>query len=72
MFGCTHLRALSGLCRAGPENSQGKRFFLEKKNQKAFTTAPTRLRILHRPCAAPIAKVFDSFFKKRRFLSYFL
>jgi hypothetical protein len=33
---------------------EGKRFFFEKKNQKTF---------------APVAEVFASFFKKKRFLS---
>jgi hypothetical protein len=51
----------------GAALSRGKRFFFEKKNQKTFTTAPTAWRILHHPCAAPGAKVFASFFKKKRF-----
>jgi hypothetical protein len=45
-----------------------KAFFFEKKNQKTFATAPAARRILHSPCAAPLVKVFASFFKKKRFL----
>jgi len=45
-----------------------KRFFFEKKNQKTFAPALTARRTLHHPCAAPWAKVFASFFKKKRFL----
>jgi hypothetical protein len=43
-------------------------FIFEKKNQKTFATAPASSRILHHPCAAPRAKVFACFFKKKRFL----
>jgi hypothetical protein len=42
-------------------------FFFEKKNQKTFSTAPTARRIFYHPCAAPVAKVFASFFKKKSF-----
>jgi hypothetical protein len=44
-------------------------FFFEKKNQKTLATAPNTSRILRHPCAAPVAKVFASFFKKKRFLA---
>jgi hypothetical protein len=44
-------------------------FFFEKKNQKTFATGPNSSRILRHPCAAPVAKVFASFFKKKRFLA---
>jgi hypothetical protein len=44
-------------------------FFFEKKNQKTFATAPDSSRNLHHPCAARLAKVFASFFKKKRFLA---
>jgi hypothetical protein len=33
-------------------------FFFEKKNQKTFVFAPAARRSLHRPGAAPLAKVF--------------
>jgi hypothetical protein len=45
-----------------------KGFFFEKKNQKTFSTAPTARRALHHLCAAPLAKVFAAFFKKKRLL----
>jgi hypothetical protein len=45
-------------------------FFLERKNQRTFATAPTARRISHHPCAAPEVKVFCFFFsKKKRFLA---
>jgi hypothetical protein len=54
--------------RFSRRKQEGKAFFFEKKNQKTFTTAPTARRIFDHPCAAPVAKVFASFFKKKRFL----
>jgi hypothetical protein len=50
---------------------EGDQLFFEKKNQKTFAMALNSRRILHRPAAAPLAKVFASFFKKKRF-PYFL
>jgi hypothetical protein len=44
-------------------------FFFEKKNQKTFAMGLTARRILHRLGAAPWAKVFASFFKKKRLLA---
>jgi hypothetical protein len=46
-----------------------KEFFFAKKNQKTFATAPNSRRIFHHPGAAQGAKVFASFFKKKRFLA---
>jgi hypothetical protein len=44
--------------------------FSGNRSKKTFSTASTTPRILHRPCAAPLAKVFWFFFsKKNRFLS---
>jgi hypothetical protein len=40
-------------------------FFLERKNQRTFATAPTARRSLHRICAAPGIKVFWFFFSKK-------
>jgi hypothetical protein len=44
-------------------------FFFVKKTQKTFAIAPKASRSLRHPCAAPGAKVFASFFKKKRFLA---
>jgi hypothetical protein len=49
----------------GAERQEGKQFFFEKKNQKTFDY--TRLALRHR--AHQYAKVFASFFKKKRFLA---
>jgi len=54
--------------REWPIGWLGRLFFFEKKNQKTFATAPAARRTLHHPCAAPVAKVFASFFKKKRLL----
>jgi hypothetical protein len=43
-------------------------FFFEKKNQKTFDTAMNSSRVLQHSGAAPVAKVFASSFKKKRFL----
>jgi hypothetical protein len=43
-------------------------FFSEEKNQKTFTMAPNSQRVLSHSGAAPGAKDFASFFKKKRFL----
>jgi hypothetical protein len=48
---------------------QEKRFFFEKRTKKSFATAPNSSRIVRYPCAAPVAKVFASFFKRKRFTS---
>jgi hypothetical protein len=54
---------------SGARKQGGKEvFFFEKKNQKTFSFAAAARRTLHRLCAAPVAKVFASFFKKKRFL----
>jgi hypothetical protein len=42
---------------------------VESANQKTFVPGPSARRILHHLCAAPLAKVFASFFKKKRFLA---
>ncbi len=50
----------------GLRYGEGKQFFFEKKNQKTFAHLGT-------PCVqglAPWAKVFASFYKKKRFLAY--
>jgi hypothetical protein len=55
-----------GQASAGSGSSQGfsaERFFFEKKNQKTFARCRGLLRDSR-------AKVFASFFKKKRLLSY--
>jgi hypothetical protein len=46
-------------------------FFLERKNQRTFSTVPTLRRIPPRPGAAPAAKVFCFFFSKKKALLAF-
>jgi hypothetical protein len=44
---------------------------LKKRTKKLFLLAPAARRTLHPLWAAPWAKVFASFFKKKRFLPFF-
>jgi hypothetical protein len=55
------------VCLRDAEGEERKQFFFEKKNQKTFYCK--RLALPQR--AHKDAKVFASFFKKKRFLPYF-
>jgi hypothetical protein len=57
-----------GACSALGKHRQAVLFL--KKEKKAFVSATTALRSLHRPCAAPVAEVFAFFFKKKHFLPF--